>query len=88
MKTTIAASLVLLLFVLGIAYSQNKGSSPNPGNPGKFQIVPAEYLYMAKGATLKQPGVFRLNTETGETWIYVHLLDDQGKFVEKWSPVP
>ena len=86
MKLTIAVTLALALFTFSLIYAQNRTPAV-PANPGRFQIVSAEYAYLGKQATLKQSGVFRINTETGQTWIYTSLEDDKGKLLQEWTPI-
>ena len=87
MRVTLVTLLALLLLALGITRAQSNRPSAVPGNPGKFQVLSAEYIHSGKNADYKKPGVFRLNTETGETWIYVDMTDDQGKGAKFWTPI-
>ncbi len=59
---------------------------------GRFQIVPADYLIVLSASGRAQStvthGVFRINTETGETWLFDIVIDGQNKLHELWSKVP
>jgi hypothetical protein len=57
-----------------------------PATVGKFQIVTGEYIFHS-GSEDKEKGVFRVNTETGETFLYVQLVDANGKLETYWSPI-
>jgi hypothetical protein len=88
MKTIALVVLLLIVLALSIAFAQSKPAYA-PVTAGRFQIVPAE-LHSADlkaGATLNEPVVFRLDTTTGETWMFVSDIDEQGKLAEFWRKV-
>jgi hypothetical protein len=68
-----------------IQVAQNRPASP----ANTFQIVSGEYTVasLKTGASGKQPGVFRLNTATGETWQFVSAIDEHGKLAEFWQQI-
>jgi len=83
MKTTIFAVLLFMLVLLGISYAQSRSTT----NGSLFQIVSGDFLMEGRTASSRQPGVFRINTATGQTSIFVHVVDDQGKLREFWQEI-
>ena len=57
-----------------------------PASVGKFQIVTGEYISHS-GSEDKEKAVFRVNTETGETFMYIQLVNANGKLETYWSPI-
>ena len=55
--------------------------------PGKFQIVSAPYYYTTANARIQFQGVFRIDTQTGETWEWQARPDDKGIAIRYWNPI-
>lgn len=54
---------------------------------GKFQVVQGEYVYTAGNSGSTQHGVFRINTETGESELFREFLDDKGTLKLFWDKI-
>ena len=85
MKFSIVVTAILALLALGSLPAQNK-TEPECSQ-ARFRIVPADYLHLGKGASLKEAGVFKLDTMTGQTWRFVSFEDNTGKIHEAWDEI-
>jgi hypothetical protein len=89
MKTLILAT-VALLFMLAVfaVHAQGPQAPPTTGRSGRFQLVAGEYVYLPKnGSLMTLHAVFKIDTETGEAWRFVSLMDNDDKLVERWQKI-
>ena len=88
---------IVLTLVLVIAVSGRRAES-NMGRVGRFQIASGCYLSsIGEGAIdkddvyLSNCGVFKIDTVTGETWIYRERVNTQSvisnEIIGEWVPV-
>jgi hypothetical protein len=54
---------------------------------GKFLIVSGEYIYAVGEKGTPQRGVFRINTETGESELFREFVDDKGALKLFWDHI-
>jgi hypothetical protein len=100
MKTIIAVSLAAVLLVAGSSvgyyvgltrakrqYANSSAGAVVTPTLGKFQIVPGEYIYTSGNSGTTQHGVFRINTETGESELFREFVDDKGILKLFWDKV-
>lgn len=89
----ISASLtiILLAFVgalLLAARWEASAQRPAAANPGRYQLVTGSYYGTVDGKTTADGNaVFKIDTETGATWIYLVTKDARG-LTEGWKPIP
>lgn len=90
LRTTILIATTALLTAL-LLHGQRESA---PAQVGRFQIV-AVVVHTMHGATeLNTPGVFRIDTATGECWQYAAGVDDtydsnggkQRRIYKGWYP--
>ena len=55
---------------------------------GRFLLVTGEYVILnpSNNKSLKLPGVFRIDTRTGQVFKYHVLFGPRGEFLEGWVP--
>lgn len=63
-KLTLGIIVGIVVFTL-IAWKSDTGSGS-----GKYILFSGVYLYNAKGSISKRPGIFKMDTTTGNCWIY------------------
>jgi hypothetical protein len=93
MKRIAVISLVTALTFLAVSltlYAQAR-SSPPAGVVGSFQILAGRYTVAgisAGGPDVDMNGIFRIDTRTGKTWIYMTGTDNRsGTTYDGWGPV-
>jgi hypothetical protein len=86
---------VVLTAVLLVVHSRGEPQQlqlgPN-GPTGKYQLVTGRFPVVItdkRGNTAgDQPGVFKIDTETGDVWMLIQLGNvEKGELVNKWMPV-
>ncbi len=77
-KLPLLLLLPLACLVLGLGATSDR---PEPGNPGRFQIIAAR-----SGGASPRDTVFRLDTATGKTWQF-RSEAVRGHLIEAWFPV-
>lgn len=56
---------------------------------GRFQLLPAKYtVIMPSGPSIEDQGLFRIDTDTGITWVYQEGVNKQGSLFRRWDQVP
>lgn len=81
----VTALLAAVLLALVFAHGQTDRTSTIPG---RYQIVSGEYELAQKNnfvALVPLKCVFRIDTQTGQTWLWV-AFTDEGKLTQKWVP--
>ncbi|GEM_PF-5664753 len=53
---------------------------------GRFQLFQGYYTVSSGGTAFKENAVFKLDTVTGEVWVYFEGMDKNGKFFKRWLP--
>jgi hypothetical protein len=102
MRTTVAVLLIVSALIVGgcaggyfgVLYARSKVPPALPSVtttgaevPAKFQLVSGEYVFETKGTQVKERGVFRINTETGQTSLFVYMVDPKGLLQMYWSEI-
>jgi len=72
---------------LAVATPGTPATSIAPSGTGKFQIVPGEYIFTSGDRGTTQHGMFRINTETGETELFREYIDSSGKLKPFWDRI-
>ena len=75
-------AVTLLIFRPGASAQR-----PTVINTGRYQLFTGTFYGMLDGKpTADGPGVFKIDTETGATWIYVTQTSAKTS-IEGWSPI-
>jgi len=61
--------------------------SPSSTSGGRYQLFQGQYTVNAAGTPFKEIGVFKINTETGQVWVYQEGRTKSGEFYKKWEAV-
>jgi hypothetical protein len=91
MKRTTVISLFAALTLVGasILYAQTPHTTSGP--VGAFQLLAGRYTVggiIGPEAETEQTAIFRIDTRTGKTWVYMTGKDKSGKFYQGWGEVP
>lgn len=82
----------LLVLAATVALYAQAGRTLATGPVGSFQILAGRYaiggIAGAEGADLDTNGIFRIDTRTGQTWVYMTGRNKVGKTYDGWSPIP
>lgn len=80
--------LVMLLFLLcagGCSKDTNQPSSPATGEAvGRYQLINGEYSFLGRTAISQSHEVFKIDTITGKSWIFISYYDDKSKKTERF----
>lgn len=89
-RMSIATALIVAGLLIAVGSAQTgRGTAPTAnttGTIGRYQLMTGEYLYNGQ-ATVKQQGVFRIDSATGKTSLYTVGLNQQGQLVEYWHQI-
>src|ERR1017187_10973761 len=94
MRRIVLISLLtaILCIAAASAHHAQAGRNPAAGPVGSFQILAGRYaiggIAGAEGADLDTNGIFRIDTRTGQTWMYMTGRNKAGKGYDGWSPIP
>jgi hypothetical protein len=61
-------------------------SISNTGNQ-RFALFQGTYYEGANGQTVSSQGVFKIDTATGDVWLFTLGIDKDGKFIERWAKI-
>jgi hypothetical protein len=91
MKLRHSLIIILLLLVAGGAYmaiSQEKTTRPVvvKGYAGRYQLFHGSF-YERRDKVYERTGVFKIDTITGDSWIYREGLDSRGEFYSRWVEI-
>jgi hypothetical protein len=73
------------LFLLILAGFALRGQQ-EPTHFGRYQII-AYTVELANGQSGHQATVFKMDTATGQGWLYRTGMDSKGKFYNVWAPI-
>ena len=84
-------ALVALATTGGVADEPTRASSGTRTPCGKYQLFQATFRsggYVdGKFSSGEEVGLFKIDTDTGKTWIYVDAVNKDGELIQKWTPV-
>jgi hypothetical protein len=83
-------SAVLLVVVIMVMFACTQAGRLSRGSTGKFQIISGEFIEWDASATppeRRKSTLFRLDTETGETWLFSSSVEKNGTRHELWWPI-
>ncbi|MGD0666132.1 MAG: hypothetical protein ABSB23_01120 [Bryobacteraceae bacterium] len=80
----LCATLVVCVVALTLAKAQ---TATTPSAQGRYLLYNLEYAAYSNSTAVKEKGVFRIDTQTGETKEFVEALTADGKLVSKWMAV-
>jgi hypothetical protein len=95
MKTYLAGIGLLLLVGGGLTVAQNKSQNKAAdvslnSEVGRFLLFKSEYETLASSSVIKQFGIFKIDTVTGESWLFhpaSTIGSEKSKF-DYWQSIP
>ncbi len=81
----IAALVSVALSAAGQA--EKYSASAAPGFYGRFQLFQGRHTVNSAGQPFEETAVFRIDTQTGKTWVYREGRTKEEKFYSRWEPV-
>lgn len=63
-------------------------TAPSPAPAGRFMLHAAPVEYLSPTGSRTHPAVFKLDTATGQTWIYRETNLGDGKWAQDWLHLP
>src|SRR5229473_296767 len=93
MKKALLVTLFVSVILLQIQAQETRPTQPLDAQQncivGRFQLHEFDYVATAldSGASGKQHGIFRIDTATGDVWLYITGIDKGGKLVSFWSKI-
>ena len=92
MKSPITVILIAaaVCCALPLVFGSTDAPSQSP-EVGRFALESGEYLAPSHAAERRLPGIFKIDTVTGETWIYKERINTQSvlsnEIIGEWMPV-
>lgn len=89
MKKTIALAVLLCSLVANNCYAAQSMTVPEKQDHYRYQLFQGKYeTIIAKGNSggIKQESLFRIDTETGKTWVFLEVVQDE-KLRRVWIPI-
>ncbi len=93
-KQKIVVLLIALILIVCavVAWSQTPqrppdSGQPSSGIPGRYQLFQGQFTIVSSGTPFKDVGVFKLDTQTGHTWVYAEGRNPDGQFYKEWKAV-
>jgi hypothetical protein len=86
----LAIAIIAILAVLGIVAGSAQTSKPTTtGAPGRFQLFQGDHYVAISGASAptRLTEVFRIDTQTGETRMFVGGVDPNGTVRNFWQKI-
>jgi hypothetical protein len=84
---TIALSLVIVLAQAQTTQSQRSAQPVQITQaPGRFQIYSLSHIVGAGDTTLNTTDIYRIDSETGKTWMFVDVLQN-GTLIRHWKEI-
>ena len=85
MSLLVTALCAAVAFGAVVARAQGGAPSPAPlSAPGRYVLFAGQYRITASST---DQGVFKLDTETGQAWVFATGVTSDGVFVQRWSPI-
>jgi len=82
-RTLFAVCMVLAATLLALTFAKGQPVSVAAGPQGRFALYNMEYTAISDSVSIKEKGVFRIDTQTGETVQYL-AGQAEGKLIHKW----
>ena len=80
-------ALIVMLCVFGcaiIAWAQSAKSTYGVTENGRFQLLQGPCTEPTSKGSFDEYRIFRIDTQTGDTWVFLTGLDGNGKLVNCW----
>ena len=84
-RTNIAIVVLAAAVLIAVGSAQTNRGQVATGPVGRYQIVAGEH--MQTGSSEPAKDVFRIDTVTGLTVVYIYGTSPDGKFSDRWSPI-
>lgn len=85
-SVVVVAAAAAILMVSGNAQTSRTQTATAGGQLGRYQLLAAEHNVEAKGVSLVEKDIFRIDTATGETSFYVADYST-GQLRAGWVPI-
>ena len=78
-----------LIFVTGlfIASGVSVSAESTCKECSRYQLLSGKHLAVGKGQSVEMNNVFKIDTATGQTWIFIYGIQDNGSFTQEWRPI-
>jgi hypothetical protein len=84
-------ALVALATTGGVADEPTRAPSMARTQCGRYQLLHATFRsggYVdGKFSSGEEVGLFKIDTDTGKTWIYFDGVNKDGELIQKWTPI-
>lgn len=89
MKTKLLWFVGITVLGLLVAYGQRTVSSGSltGAQVGRYQLFQGQFTIAGAESTQRGTDVFRIDTVTGETAVYINGMGNNGAPVQYWSPI-
>jgi|SRR5580658_6836159 hypothetical protein len=91
MKRIITISILAAAIFIGASILYAQAARTSNGPVGAFQLLAGRYNMgglIGPEAETEQTTIFRIDTRTGKTWVYMTGKDKSEKFYQGWGEVP
>jgi hypothetical protein len=82
---TASAALIIIAFSIALLSHAQTENLAHPTQAGRFQIY--ELRYQGGLSSNTRTDVFRIDSQTGETWKYISFVTDDRKPVDLWQKI-
>lgn len=80
-------ALVSLTLVVALGETENGDAITGlPSEVGRFALESGQYLAPSHAAVRPLPGIFKIDTATGQVWRYTGRVEGKEK-IEEWVPI-
>ena len=83
-RINIAVVVVIAIALLAIANAQ---TGPQ-GQVGRYQLFSGDHLVGTSKGAFTQKDIMRLDTQTGDTYVWVDSTDSSGRLTSAWAVIP
>ncbi|MBI3365095.1 MAG: hypothetical protein HY033_09335 [Ignavibacteriae bacterium] len=89
-KAIIVSAVAGMLFFTGglILFAQSwkdTRQTQNSLSAGRYQLFQGVYSISLKPESVKEEGVFKIDTQTGSVWVYLAGQDSNGTSYSEWN---
>lgn len=79
----------LLFIVSGLFIAPNVSFSAESAckECGRYQLLSSKHFAVGKGESAEMSSVFKIDTATGKTWIFIYGVQDNGSLIQEWRPI-
>ncbi len=91
-KVVVPVITLIVIVCAVVAWSQTTqrppdSEQPHLGVPGRYQLFQGQFTIVSSGTPFKEIGVFKLDTHTGQTWMYAEGSNRDGQLYKEWRAI-